>query len=289
MSEQRYYESRLYRIWYNMRNRCNNPNNPNFPYYGGRGIKVCEEWDQNYNSFEQWAISNGYQDDLTVDRKDVNGNYEPNNCKWSTRKEQTNNRRVTRRITANGETHTVPEWAEITGLKPATINARINKLHWDEERAVTTLGNANANYIEYNGETHSLREWSKILDISYDMLKGRIDNYGWSFEKAINTEYGGRRSTKIEHDGQIYTVTELERMYGLSKGTISRRLKDGWSLDKALNTPMHYRRRYYNYNGERLTMSELANKYGINYATLRDRLEHNWDLEKAVNTPVRVR
>lgn len=113
-----------------MKARCNNPNEPTYKYYGGRGISICEEWilkKEGYINFYNWSIENGYQDNLTIDRKDVNGNYEPSNCRWSDWEEQENNRRNNYLITIDGVTKNVMQWAKEFNLPDETIWSRIRR------------------------------------------------------------------------------------------------------------------------------------------------------------------
>lgn len=85
---------RIYKIWQGLRQRCNNPNCRDYPHYGGRGISVCEEWENSYDAFIAWALGSGYQEDLSIDRIDVNGDYCPQNCHWATSVEQARNRGI---------------------------------------------------------------------------------------------------------------------------------------------------------------------------------------------------
>lgn len=128
--------TRIYKIWKEMRNRCNNKKTNVYKWYGGRGISICSEWD-NFNNFQTWAIQNGYNNNLTIDRIDVNGNYEPSNCRWATRKEQANNTTRSIKITINNETHTITEWAKIYNIPAKMIFTRI-KRGWDKEEAIIT-------------------------------------------------------------------------------------------------------------------------------------------------------
>lgn len=128
---------RIYKIYCGMKNRCLNPNTAGYMNYGGRGIKVCDEWLDDFMSFYNWAMENGYSDKLSIDRIDVNGNYEPSNCRWATEKEQSNNTRRTVFVTYNNEEKPISYWASQFGIKPKTIKNRL-KNGWSVEEALNT-------------------------------------------------------------------------------------------------------------------------------------------------------
>lgn len=128
-------KTRLYRIWANIKTRCTNENDPHYERYGGRGITVCDEWKNDFKAFYDWSMSNGYADDLTIDRINNNGNYEPSNCRWVTIKEQNQNKRNVVLITYDGETHNVTEWAQILRLGHDTIRQRYRK-GWTPEQCL---------------------------------------------------------------------------------------------------------------------------------------------------------
>lgn len=128
---------RLYRIWLGIKRRCEYSKDVGYNLYGGRGISVCKEWRDSYISFMDWALENGYKDNLTIDRIDVNGNYEPSNCRWATVAEQQNNRRDNVLITYNGETLTASEWSRKTGIKIETLTWRKRK-GWSDKDCIET-------------------------------------------------------------------------------------------------------------------------------------------------------
>lgn len=127
---------RLYNIWNKMRGRCMNELNKDYEYYGGRGISICDEW-QEYINFYYWAMNNGYDDDLTIDRIDNDEDYSPENCRWATRKQQSNNKSDNHLINFDGETKTIAQWARSLGVKSSLIRSRIHR-GWSEKEALTT-------------------------------------------------------------------------------------------------------------------------------------------------------
>lgn len=129
--------TRLYNIFSGMHSRCSEGEGNSKKRYYNRGIRVCDEWsgDGGLQNFVEWAFQNGYEDGLTIDRIDVNGNYEPSNCRWATFKEQCNNRTTSRYITCDGVTKTMAEWADSLGLKHNTLYNRL-KAGWSVEDAL---------------------------------------------------------------------------------------------------------------------------------------------------------
>ena len=128
---------RLYTIWCNMKRRCKSKAAKN---YGGRGITVCAEWAGCFETFRDWALANGYREDLTIERKDPNGDYCPENCTWATMVEQQNNKRDNHMISFRGKTQTLQQWANETGIKAATIRYRLRK-GWSVDIALTKSPN----------------------------------------------------------------------------------------------------------------------------------------------------
>ncbi len=122
-------DTRLYRIYNDMVSRCYRKSINGYENYGGRGIRVCDEWlgEDGFKNFMSWSFANGYNEELTIDRLDSNGHYEPNNCKWSTRKEQANNTRATIFLEYGGEKHSLTEWSERTGIRKGTLYTRMRK------------------------------------------------------------------------------------------------------------------------------------------------------------------
>lgn len=137
------YGTRLYHIWSNMEQRCSNPKYREFYNYGGRGITVCGEW-ENFLAFYEWALSSGYDDKLSIERIDNDGNYEPSNCRWATRREQSLNRRSNRFYEYEGKRLSLTEWANEKQIPFSTLWNRLNK-GWSIDEALTLAHNRGNN------------------------------------------------------------------------------------------------------------------------------------------------
>jgi hypothetical protein len=190
--------ARLNYIYVNMKERCCNPNCKNYKNYGGKGITVCEEWlnkeivskghkmTKGWIAFRDWALSNGYRDDLTIDRIDATKGYSPDNCRWVSQKVQQNNRSNNRLVTYKGKTQTLSEWCDELHLNYKTVSTRINNYHWSVERAFEeAIGNV-PDMATFQGRTQSIKGWCKELNISVFTVRTRLRS-GWTIEKALGT------------------------------------------------------------------------------------------------------
>lgn len=136
-------KSRLYQEWASIKSRCLYKSAKNDTNYGGRGISMCKEWANSFIAFKEWAEKNGYNDNLTIERINVNGDYCPKNCTWIPRAEQAKNTRSCLRITYNGKTKILSEWCKELGLDYKRTNNRIKKLGWTPQKSFETPVNKN--------------------------------------------------------------------------------------------------------------------------------------------------
>ncbi len=168
------YYKRIYSIYDGMRKRCYNENNDNYDRYGGRGITICNEWLSDFKNFYEWAINNGYQNNLTIDRIDNDGNYEPGNCRWATIQEQCYNKSNTVYITIDGETNTILEWSNIYNL-PTYVLWQRYKLYGYEEKEELFKPLKKITKIIHNGKEKTLRQLHEETGIGIETLRKRYE------------------------------------------------------------------------------------------------------------------
>lgn len=179
-----------YSTWSGMKNRCQREANINFKDYGGRGIEVCSRWRE---SFQNFITDMGAKpsDGHTLERRDVNGPYEPNNCYWATSEEQANNRRDNVFYEIDGNKLTQAQLARSVGLTPSTLNIRLNKGGMSVEEAIATpLQKVRNEKFAHNGKSQTLQEWAAETGLSYRCLRDRIKTLHWSLDKALQTKVG---------------------------------------------------------------------------------------------------
>lgn len=187
--------ARISNVWRGIKARCTNAKHSAYHNYGGRGITVCKQWLESFDVFKSWAVDNGYADDLEIDRIDNNGNYEPSNCHFVSRKENSRNRRDNHLISAFGETKTLVEWSEDARCE-VTQFALMERIYvgWKPEDAILfkrhkkPVRRSTTRLITAFGETNSLGEWARKMNIDHRRIAKRIDGLGWSAEKALSTK-----------------------------------------------------------------------------------------------------
>lgn len=165
----------LYSRYKHIKERCYNPNSKSYHRYGGRGIKMCDEWLNNYQLFEDWCLSNGFQEGLAIDRIDNDGNYSPDNCRFVTLKENNQKRNTTRWYTINGETKNLQQWCDHYGIKRGTVYTRLEH-GWSIEDALTQPVSKGRDKTSLIG-----KRFGKLVVLSYagDEYIGKDNNSRW--------------------------------------------------------------------------------------------------------------
>lgn len=185
---------KLYHVWQGMKDRCYNPNNREYFNYGGRGIKVCEDW-LDYGKFREFMIGIGYdykapRGTYTIERKDVNRNYEPDNCTLKSLSEQQSNKTSSRLLTYNGKTMSVTEWAQELGINADTIFMRLHRGKSIEEALMTPVRKVHQYTV--GNRTFTCKEWAKVLDIPWSTLRDKLRKNGDDMERIVS-EYRHKR------------------------------------------------------------------------------------------------
>ena len=175
----------LRQTWAHMIRRCYDKNDPYYYRYGGRGITVCDAWRFSFEAFARdmgKRPTGGHQ----IDRISNDGNYEPANCRWATRKEQCRNKSDNRLLTMGGRTLPIAEWAEETGILGSTIRARVDD-GWTVERALTEEATPDKRLLTHSGKTQSIARWSEESGIPGSVISTRMNRDGWPVERALTT------------------------------------------------------------------------------------------------------
>jgi hypothetical protein len=173
----------LYRRWGGIKNRCFNKKDKDYKNYGGRGIVMCNEW-LNFETFEKWAIENGFKKELSIDRIDNEDGYNPNNCRWANSKTQANNNRNNHRVKINGKKYTITECAKIANISPTSILRRLKKGHKNEDLFKPTkyfLQKYSYNLTDSNGN-----KYKNIRNIGEFCKKHNINKNGLFYNFQIN-------------------------------------------------------------------------------------------------------
>ena len=235
---------RIKHIWYGMRKRCYQKGCIAYPFYGGRGITMCDEWFNDFNTFYTWSIQNGYSDTLSIDRIDVNGNYCPDNCRWATRHVQGFNKTNTIRVSVDGKLKTIDEMSKESGLPWSVIYGRISGSRNKEHSSKDIYSTPNRKLIKINGEEKTIGAWLKESDISYSMYFRRTHDWGWTPERAITTPRSRALPKKPREPIHPITINGVTKglnawcaEYGICPGTVRSRMANyGWDYEKAITT-----------------------------------------------------
>jgi hypothetical protein len=222
-----------YCVWALMKSRCTNPKDKGYHRYGGRGISVCDRWILSFEDFLN-DMKPRPTPVHSIDREDNDGNYEPDNCRWATSKEQGRNRSDNRILEHDGQELTIAEWSEKTGLSEEVIRYRVSN-GWSHEDAITKPVRK-ARLLAHDGKSMSINEWSIELGLPDGIIKSRLRN-GRTISEALSTPVRPISPLRIlDYKGKSQTIAEWAKELGIEQEAIKGRLRRKWSVNRALST-----------------------------------------------------
>ncbi len=256
MSNNKYFSKRLNTAYYNMIGRCYNPKYRGYKYYGGKGVTVCKEWLDDRKAFCEWAMNNGYKENLTIDRIDNDGNYEPINCRWITFLDQQSNKTNNVFVEQDGEIKTISQWGKEIGVHSVTVKDRF-------EKGQDISGNYDLIKININGEIKTINDLSVESGIPATRIRDR--HYaGWNDEN-LTDDIKINKTKYIEINGEIHTAKEWAEISGLTKNIILNRIQMGWKNEDLLKPRQRKgKKKYFEINGSKYTIDECCEIAGIN-------------------------
>lgn len=219
-------KTRLYRIWADMKKRCSSTHYAHYDRYGGRGISVCDEWENDFTAFYKWSIENGYGDSLSIDRINVDGNYEPSNCRWVTSKEQHRNTSKTIWLEHNGEIKPLVQWCEELGVNPTIARDRYGNGHRNFDIIMskkklktnsieTSKQRGSTIKIAINDDSKTISEWAEVLGVPKNKLISWKDRNGVVYLKEMITKI---LSLPVSEREKFISKRKYKYYYVISKG-----------------------------------------------------------------------
>ena len=269
---------KLYKIYYSIKTRCYNRKTYIYKYYGGKGIKICDEWLNNFNNFYQWALANNYRINFSIDRININDNYCPENCRWIPRNEQNNNKGNNLAITINNETKTLSQWCKKYHANYSVVLKRINVLKWEPLKALTTP----VRNWDGNKDQKLLNIWRSIHDRCYNENNQNYNNYGGKGIKICD---------EWLNNFEVFQTWALDNGFNNSL-SIDRINNDGnyeptncrWATAKIQNNN-RTNNKYITINNETKTLQEWCNQYKIDYKLCYSRIyQLKWEPLRALTT-----
>ena len=273
---------RLYNIWMSMKQRCYDKNNPKYKNYGEKGINIYEEWKNDFHSFEKWSLENGYEKHLTIERRNIDKDYCPENCTWITLEAQAKNRSNNHKITYNGKTMILQDWANEVGIAASTIRKRLKSGWTIEDALYTPIGKKSSNFAQKEKTAKTAEEkkvytiWTKMHTICKKNNKMKIceewKNFNTFYKYCMNYLSLDKNLFFIRYDdSKDFTPENCTFMAEIDARSFKSSNGENYILT---------------YNNKTMTIIDWSKKLGISLRIIRRRLKSGWSIEDTLCTPV---